>query len=134
MIKGIDKAMIGLGPGTDIGKSSSRAPVAPMHGIFIKRIDEELIGIGTCSSRSLEATRHGTNMVIKRLDKEVIGLGLGTHIWKSSSVVLEAPRHGINIFIKGINKELIGIGTSSSGALEATRYGINICIKSLIGK
>ena len=40
--------MIGLGQGTQIGKSSSRAIEAPRHeiNICINRIDAEMIGFG----------------------------------------------------------------------------------------
>jgi len=41
----IDKEMIGLGQGTQVGKSSSGALESPRHDInsFIKRIDQEMI-------------------------------------------------------------------------------------------
>ena len=58
-IKRIDKEMICLGQGTQIGKSSSRA---------------------------IEAPRHDINTCVKRIDKEMIGFGQGTLVGKSSSI------------------------------------------------
>ena len=56
-INRIDKDMVGLGQGAQVGKFSCR---------------------------TLEALRHESNICIKRIDKEMIGLGHGAQIWKEA--------------------------------------------------
>ena len=47
-VKKIDKELVGVALGAQIGKSSSRVLEAPRHEIntCIKRIDKKLIGLG----------------------------------------------------------------------------------------
>jgi len=71
--------MIGFGQGTQIGKSCSRALEAPRHEIntFVKRIDKEMTGFGQRTQIGKSSSRP-----LKRIDEEMIDLGTRNSDWE----------------------------------------------------